>query len=416
MNKKDLHIISVFEHESLYVHKGDKKRLTEEQLKSLQTFYKEKDFPYYTLVHKGIRFCEYVGVIQVGSLTIEVLPKADNNGLDHWRKMLIDMLRSVGSFDIHSPTNSDVILKSNSILDMYFEIFIKETETILHKGLIKKYRKVVGNQNSLKGNIVFSKQILYNISHQEKFFINYSVYDKEHQFNKLLLKVLKLLKLINKNQDLQSRINALLLNFPELPNIKTDETFFNKISYSRKTEPYKQAIEISKLLLLNYHPDISNGRNNVLALMFDMNSLWEEFVSVSLKKFNNHNILIHSQKSRLFWQKVNGYAKRMIPDIILTDSTGKQIVIDTKWKNIGDYNPSDADLRQMYTYSKFHNNANSLLLYPGDVTKYSSGSFFNEIHSNTISDIKCGILKISVAKNIKEWQKSISIIVNDLFN
>ncbi|OYU56718.1 MAG: restriction endonuclease [Chitinophagaceae bacterium BSSC1] len=407
MNNKESHIISVFEHESLYVHKGEKIRLTDDQLKSLQTFYKEKDFPYYTLVHKGIRFCEYVGVLQVGNLTIEILPKADNNGLDHWRKMLIGMLRSVNSFNIHSPTNSDVLLKANSILDLYFELFINETESILHKGLIKKYRKIEGNQNSLKGKIVFTKQILSNISHQERFFVSYSIYDKEHPLNKVLYKVLKLLKLINRNQNLKSRINALLLNFPELPNIVTDESFFNRISYSRKTEPYKKAIEISRLLLINYHPDISKGNNNVLALMFDMNSLWEGFVLASIKRFNTQNIVIHSQKHKLFWQKSGGYAKRMIPDIVLTNVSGKTVVVDTKWKNIGEYNPSDADLRQMYTYSKFHDNANTILLYPGNETKYFSGSFYDENLNNVISNTECGILKIAVSKNIKEWQKLI---------
>jgi 5-methylcytosine-specific restriction enzyme subunit McrC len=69
-----------------------------------------------------------------------------------------------------------------------------------------------------------------------------------------------------------------------LPNIKTDEAFFEKLVYSRKTEPYKKGIDIAKLLFLNYYPDVNKGKNDVLALMFDMNRLWEKFVFTSLRK------------------------------------------------------------------------------------------------------------------------------------
>src|SRR5690606_35215386 len=132
---------TVFEHECLYVHRGEQ-QLSPNQLKALQLFFKEKDFPYYSLVHNGVRFCEYVGVIKVGDLTIEVLPKADrNHNQTHWRGLLIDMMHSIGLLSPDSPTYSDLKIKSTTILDAYLELFITEVEKLIHQGLIKKYRK-----------------------------------------------------------------------------------------------------------------------------------------------------------------------------------------------------------------------------------------------------------------------------------
>ncbi len=364
---------------------------------SVQNAANVKSFPYYTLVHNGVRFCEYVGVLQVGKTAIEILPKADKgNDENKWRKMLIEMLRAVGIFNIHAPSSADLTLKPNAILDLYFELFLKETESLLHKGLIKRYRRTEGNCTALKGSLQFSKHIQQNLVRQERFYTKHSIYDREHPLNCVLYKTIHLLHRINTNAALSSRIGALLLNFPELPDINVNAAFFEKIEYSRKTEPYKKAIEIAKLLLLNYHPDLSTGRNDVLALMFDMNLLWEQFVYKSLRLYlKDYNV--RAQTSKPFWGTV-----KMKPDILI-EKDNETIVLDTKWKNIGDNNPSPEDLRQMYAYSKFHNNAVTALVYPSENESVYKSNNFKEDNGK-----ECGVLKLGVLQDVKKWQKKIS--------
>jgi 5-methylcytosine-specific restriction enzyme subunit McrC len=405
---------TVFEHEILRFEKNDP------VLESLQRFHDAPNaaqvsgtFPYYSLIHNGVRFCEYVGVLKVGKTTIEVLPKADKsyNKEDKekielkWSKMLIDMLRAVGIFNIHAPSVADLTLKPNSILDLYFELFLKETESLLHKGLIKRYRKTEGNTTALKGNLLFAKHIQQNIVHQERFYVKHSVYDQEHPLNCVLYKTLKLLHRINTNAALSSRIGALLLNFPELPDIKTDAAFFEKIHYTRKTEPYENAIKIARLILLNYHPDLSTGRNDVLALMFDMNLLWEQFVYKSLRK-HLKDYTVRAQASKPFWGSVN-----MKPDILIEKSNGEKIVLDTKWKNIGDKNPSPEDLRQMYAYSKFHCNAVTALVYPSDEKNDYKPQNFREENGK-----ECGVMKLKVETKVRQWQEEIACFIRQAIN
>lgn len=383
-------------------------RLKEDELKALQLFYKEKDFPYYTLIHNGIKFSEYVGILQVGSLIIEVLPKADNNGLGFWRSVLLNMLRSINSIELHAPTKSDIQLANNSILDIYIDLFLFEVEKILHSGLVKSYKKVSNNQNSLRGRIVFNKHISVNLTRQERFFVNYTIYDKDNLLNKIIYKALLLIKSINRDNDRSSKINILISQFPELSFIQVNNKTFSSIQYNRKTIAYRDAIEIARLLLLNYHPDLSSGNNNVLALMFNMNHLWERFVFVSLKKWSNKSLKIVAQTSSLFWKKDSGSSKKIRPDILITDHIGKTLVIDTKWKNINDLNPTDSDLRQMYVYSKFNFDADAILVYPGIDNKFVSGNFYKSSSKNDLSDIKCGIMTIMPLLNIREWQQQIA--------
>ena len=408
---KDVKHITVFEHQSLRTDRGEK-RLTEAQLETLQNYYGEKGVPYYSLIHNGIKFCEYVGVIQLGKTIIEVLPKADkNNDITLWRKLLIGMLHAVGIFDIHAPSSSALQLKSNSILDLYFELFVIELESLIHKGLIKKYRKVEDNHTALKGSIQFSKHLQKNLIHQERFFVRYSIYDKEHKIHKILLKALKLLLKINTNNVLNSRLGALLLDFPEMPDIKITDALFKKIVYNRKTDNYRNALEIARLILMNYHPDVSKGNNNVLALMFDMNVLWEQFVYVSIRKHKSTDTTITAQTSKYFWKPDNGNRSKMRPDIVVNKEKKDCLVLDTKWKNLKGYNPSPNDLRQMYVYHEYYNAKKVALIYPGSHTTKIKGSYLHPVTSEIVEK-ECSVISLSVEQDIKQWQKNIFMVFN----
>jgi len=405
-------IISTYEHSILKVGQTYNNGIVfkEEHFKELQKFHGNKEISYFKLIYNGIRLTEFVGVIQVGNLIIEVLPKADKSEVkeesEEWRKVLIGMLRAVGAFNIHAPSSSSLNVKSNFLLDLYFELFIKKVEYLFNKGLIKKYRKTEGNSLALKGTILFGKHIQKNLTHQERFYIKKTAYDKEHLLHQIIYKTLLLLKNINTNVILNSRIGNLLLNFPEMNDIKVIDVTFNKITLNRKTEDYRDAIEIAKLLLLNYHPDLSNGNNNVLALMFDMNLLWERFVYVSLRKNLDTNYSVTAQTSKYFWQPTkNGNRASIRPDILINNKS-ENYVLDTKWKNLGGKNPSVNDLRQMYVYHEYYNAKKVALVYPGE-----SGNICGKYYKTTDENLpkkECSVISLPVVNDITEWQESIT--------
>ena len=410
MNKNNR--ISVFEFDQLRADKGEQK-LSQAQYQALEKFYGNGGTPYFGLINNGVKFCQYVGVLHIGKTLIEVLPKADRissteDDKAKWRNILIGMLKAVGIFDIHAPSSSQLKLKSNSILDLYIELFINEVESILHEGLAKRYRKTEGNINSLKGRLLFNKNIQKNSVHQERFYTCYTNFDYEHKLHFILYKAILLIKSINTNHQLQSKIGALLLNFPEMPDIKVNEETFTKIVYSKKTERYRKAIEIARLLLLNYHPDIAKGTNNVLALMFDMNDLWEKFVYVSLRKglrCNTIGYTISRQPNKPFWKAETGRHCRIEPDIHISRAN-KSFILDTKWKILKDGKPSIEDLRQMYVYHDYYNANKAALVYPGELHKKTSGKYIHHI-TRQETDKECGIIELSIRSTIKAWQESI---------
>ena len=374
--------ISVFEHERL-TFKSEPK-FTVKLYEQLEKYHGIKGTPYFSLIHKGVKFNQYVGVIQVGGTTFEVLPKTDRSTLDKntWRDVLIQMLRITSGIEATSTSKSDLRLQHNSIFDLYIELFIKECERLTHQGLAKKYRKLKENQTALKGRLHIPGQIRENIIHRERFHVEYSKYDFNHLINQVLKKTLIVLSQIPIRSDLRSRVKRQLLYFEEIGDCTVHKQLFDQIYLNRKTERYSEALGIARLILLNYHPDISKGSNHVLALMFDMNQLWERFITKMMKRYLSNRYQVKSQSNKVFWRSDRS-RKRLKPDILLIPKYGEidKIVVDTKWKTPSKFKPSDNDLRQIFAYNRLFECKSGVLLYPGN-KKESKGMFETEFGGN----------------------------------
>lgn len=353
--------IRVFEYEKLWV---GEKGFSDAHFRALVKFNEKHNSKYFTVGHNGIRFLQYVGVIQTGNLVIEVLPKADredNTDLNRqkWHNVLIDLLKQCKLLQYESLNNASLSLRSNTILDLYIEIFLNEVEQLLHKGLIKKYRSTEGNLNFWKGNLQFSRQLSRNLTHQEKFFTKHQIYDVNHSFNQVLAEALQILCKVTSSGFLKSKVGSIQLNFPDVDRIKVTQETFDKLVINRKSEPYRYALELARLIILNYTPDIKAGDHDVLAILFDMNELFEEYVYRQLKKIQDQQgITVSRQQSQTFWD-----SKTIRPDIVINNGV-KNYVIDTKWKVLKDSVPSDEDLKQIYTYNLHFGSKHSLLVYP----------------------------------------------------
>ncbi len=221
------------------------------------------------------------------------------------------------------------------------------------------------------------------------------------QLNSVIDKTLCLISSISNSSLLIDKVNLLKTDFPEVSDCIATAKTFERLIYNRKTDRYKGAMLISKMLLLNYRPDIKGGRENVIAILFDMNKLWEEFVYRRFKKEEGHfGITVHRQQSADFWKPTDNYRSKTIrPDIVIKH-TYKTIVLDTKWKIIEDLTPSDEDLKQMFVYNHYWDCDKSVLLYPASKTASNTGQYV-DYTLNQRFNRKCQIETIQVLKENK---------------
>ena len=418
--------ISIYEHESVFVEDTRKDVLNpsndvvfkQKHFDALAEKKKKKDeeaFPFYSLAkdrHRdGIRFKQYVGVIQTRDLTIEILPKTDRGDEQYWKALLLFMLCQVNNLNIRSINQSSQTLRKSSILDLFILHFLDETERLIHSGLIKAYRSQDDNQQALKGRLLLSKHLSKNSVHKELFYVRHTVYDRGHVMNRILRQTLLCISESSTNTYLRQRAVKYMSFFPELEPVIVTENLFTRLIFDRKSQDYREAMTLSQLILFNNMPDLSSGKYETLAMLFDMNRLWEEFVYVTLRKYLR-DYTIRAQERRDFWESP---LRAIKPDIVICDDHN-QFILDTKWKKLDRTYPADADLHQMYVYYKYFDAKGVSLVYPSaDKTSGSirHGSFTDDT-MGTRKKTACDLMFLPVPDTpdgISSWQANIAAMV-----
>jgi len=123
--------LQVFEHQKLRI--GE--RLSQQQWQALVAFLQRQGERYFTVLHNGIQFSHYVGALQVGDLTIEILPKIDETEGANLQPVLLDVLRECRILQPESVATASLQARNGSLLEIYIIDFLNEIEKLLQQGL-----------------------------------------------------------------------------------------------------------------------------------------------------------------------------------------------------------------------------------------------------------------------------------------
>ncbi len=399
--------LTTYEHQRLRY--GADHHFTKAQFDTLAAFHERGDNRcYYDLIHRGIKLKSFVGVLQVGKLTIEVLPKLDDNiAEDRWRNRLLDMLRVVTEVSTHHPSSAHLRTRPNDILHHYLQLLAGELEHLVHGGLAKAYHGRQGNRTALRGRLLMSKHLTQNALHKERFYVADTTYDFRHPMNQILRQALDLARRLAKQPGLQNRFAELDLRFPCLPELRIRPELFDRLRYDRRTEAYRPAINIARLLLLNFHPDLRNGRNDVLALLFDMNKLWEGFLRNSLHRYLPEGYGVRRRPAEAYWTPEGPMRSAILnPDLFLTYRSQPIAILDAKWKK--HTRPSSKDLQQLFTYARHYGVPHVALTYPSvDDHRTVRGTFATEDRGDLLW------LPVRPKGKVTDWMKQLAATVAD---
>ena len=323
--------------------------------------------------YNKIKFINYVGIIKINNLIIEILPKISlSNDIIKDREILVFMLSKCNklSVDINELLNSNIL--NNSLLDILAKVFSKKLLNELQKGLYREYVSKEEALSTIKGKTLISKSIKENTINKNKMNCKYDEFTEDNLFNAILKRAISVILFSIKNDDVKKELNIInnVLNY--ISDIYIPNNIILNYKLNRMNNRFLECFTLAKLILLNSSMDKSLGKENGFSILFEMNYLYEEYIGVLLKEvFNDTNISINTQeKSRyLLWNTLKERNEIALkPDIVIYKDNKPKVIIDTKWKsssinNIEIY--SQSDIYQMYAYiTTYAECEECILLYP----------------------------------------------------
>lgn len=317
----------------------------------------------------------YVGLIQMhAGYQIQILPKIDfgvntDNRNTETKRIFLRMLRSMKDFSGKSLKEANLDVGRLPLYEIFVNMYVQEVQRLVKKGLRATYVPRQGNLNYYKGKLLINEQVKRNAAHGERFYMCYDEYLVDRAENRVVKATLLKLQQLSDSAINQKYIRQLLISFEMVRASTNYQKDFSKIVINRNTKDYEMLMRWSKVILLDRSFTTFSGEHSAKALLFPMEKVFESYVAKHLKKVFidlNWDFSIQDKGYYLF-DSPRKFALR--PDIVMTRDDGSKIIMDTKWKSLIDkpqmnYGISQADMYQMYAYSKKYDSAEVWLLYP----------------------------------------------------
>ena len=348
-----------------------------------------------------VTFNSYVGIIELPSgFQIEVLPKVslgedENNAMT--KRIFLKMLNCIKDFDGKVFSSASLNADKMNLYEIFIRMYIQEAWILVKRGIKSDYISNEDNLSVYKGKLDVSKHITRNAAHKERFYMVFDEYQVNRPENRLIKSTLLKLLSISRNADNTREIKQLLYSFELVQESDNYVKDFSKVSLSRGMKEYELLIQWTKIFLLNKSFTTFSGKNAGKALLFPMEQVFEAFIAKQIKLLfeNQSNGLIHvSSQDRGYYLFDEPQKFRLRPDIVVNnayDETRKVVIMDTKWKRLNrnasnNYGISQADMYQMYAYSKKYHTPNIWLIYPmNDEVRELDQLSFNAIRNEDIN-------------------------------
>lgn len=347
---------------------------------------------------RGLRATHFVGVFHAGGFTVQVLPKIDYDpggdadaGKGAARRKaehaatrnLLYLLSYTKDLRVREREVASLLAQRSDWFEILTRLFASDLHRLMQRGMDRSYVSVEDTLPVMRGRWQIARQLVRRPHVRHLFDVSYDEFSPDTPLNRVFKHVADRLLMRVESTDSRRMLRDVRDWMSEVyaPGVVTsDQLDRANASITRLNEHFLPAFNLARMFLENEALQLSEGSRETYAFVFDMNRLFEEFVTRFMSRYKREILSPEWRTALIGAQSQDGplylaqrlpdgqSAFRLIPDLLLKTSSGETLLIlDTKYKRLRTSKKqpiSSEDVYQMLAYAIRLECPRVTLLYP----------------------------------------------------
>ncbi|PZQ58884.1 MAG: restriction endonuclease [Sphingomonas taxi] len=328
---------------------------------------------------KGLRARGVVGVIATQGCALEILPKIDVAGgsdaetTGNIRQRVVHMLAVALDLKIDAGQVTALDWQRETLLEILIRLFSEKLFDAVRQGMPRRYVEHADDLPTLRGRLNVTRQFTALAVEPSRLACRFDALTPDIALNRIMRAAVARLSRIARTTDNQRRLRELAFAYADIADVPISALLWDEITLDRTNARWRELLNLARLLLGERFQTTSAGGSDGFSLLFEMNTLFEEYVARMLKRaLADTDLRVVSQGGRLYCLEADD--RRQVfqtrPDILVKRDDVVLQVIDTKWKRIAariddpKRGVSQADVYQMMAYGRLYRCDRLTMLYP----------------------------------------------------
>ena len=321
-----------------------------------------------------------VGVLAVQGCSLEILPKIDvvaEEGPERHaaiRKRLVHMLAVALDLKIETGRITELDWQRNTLLEILIRIFCDKLTDAVRRGMPRRYLGHEDDLSTLRGTLNVPSQFTRHAVNPGILACRFDELSEDIALNRIMKAAVAQLFRMSRNAANQQRLRELAFVYADITDVPAPALKWGEVVIDRTNRAWRELFDMAQLFLRNRYQTTSSGSGQGMALLFEMNDLFEQYVGRLVSRaLAGTEFRVTLQGGRLFCLTALHDERAVFqtkPDILIWQVGQVTHVIDTKWKRISariddpKQGVSQGDVYQMMAYAHLYKAPRLTLLYP----------------------------------------------------
>jgi 5-methylcytosine-specific restriction enzyme subunit McrC len=323
--------------------------------------------------HRRLRAQQVVGVLAAEGATLEILPKIDGLDAGATRHRLVHMLARVWDLEVASGALTDLSWQRHDLLEIVVRLFCDTLIEAVRRGLPRRYVPEEADRSVLRGRLDVQRQFTVLAATPHRLACRFEELSPDIALNQIIRAAVVRLRGIAKAPENQRRLAELSFAFADITPVVSSQLPWDRVVLDRTNATWANLLKLARLILGERFQTTSSGQAMGHALLFEMNTLFEEYVGRMLRRaLAGTQFKVRLQGPQDYALEADDGARRFMtkPDIVIMHQDRPILIVDTKWKRLAGQvddakrGVSQGDVYQMMAYSQVYGCPRVLLLYP----------------------------------------------------